>query len=77
MTKSVLNSNNLLRNIFLILWLIIYKNEDFNGVQTISRILLHPTSLPGKFGIGELGSDAINFVNFWVIVDKNCGKCSL
>ena len=27
-------------------------------------ILLHPTSLPGKFGIGELGSEAINFVNF-------------
>lgn len=27
-------------------------------------ILLHPTSLPGKYGIGELGSEAINFVNF-------------
>ena len=27
-------------------------------------ILLHPNSLPGKFGIGELGSEAINFVNF-------------
>ncbi len=27
-------------------------------------ILLHPTSLPGKFGIGDLGSEAYNFVNF-------------
>jgi len=27
-------------------------------------ILLHPTSLPGKYGIGELGSEAINFINF-------------
>lgn len=27
-------------------------------------VLLHPTSLPGKFGIGELGSEAYNFINF-------------
>lgn len=27
-------------------------------------ILLHPTSLPGKFGIGELGSEIYNFINF-------------
>ncbi len=27
-------------------------------------ILLHPTSLPGKFGIGDLGYEAFNFVNF-------------
>ena len=27
-------------------------------------ILLHPTSLPGKFGIGDLGSDAFRFVDF-------------
>lgn len=27
-------------------------------------ILLHPTSLPGKYGIGELGTEAINFINF-------------
>ncbi len=27
-------------------------------------ILLHPTSLPGKFGIGDLGYEAYNFVNF-------------
>ena len=27
-------------------------------------ILLHPTSLPGKHGIGDLGNEAYNFVNF-------------
>ncbi len=27
-------------------------------------VLLHPTSLPGKFGIGDLGHEAYNFVNF-------------
>ncbi len=27
-------------------------------------ILLHPTSLPGRFGIGDMGSEAYNFVNF-------------
>ncbi len=29
-----------------------------------SGILLHPTSLPGRFGIGDLGSEAYRFVNF-------------
>lgn len=29
-----------------------------------SGILLHPTSLPGKFGIGELGAEARAFVDF-------------
>lgn len=27
-------------------------------------ILLHPTSLPGKFGIGDLGKDAFKFIDF-------------
>ncbi len=27
-------------------------------------ILLHPTSLPGDYGIGELGSEAIKFIDF-------------
>lgn len=31
-----------------------------------SGILLHPTSLPSKFGIGELGSEAYDFVDFLV-----------
>ena len=29
-----------------------------------SGILLHPTSLPGKFGIGELGDEAYRFADF-------------
>jgi 4-alpha-glucanotransferase len=29
-----------------------------------SGILLHPTSLPGKFGIGDLGDEAYRFVDF-------------
>jgi 4-alpha-glucanotransferase len=32
--------------------------------QRASGILLHPTSLPGKFGIGDLGRDAYAFVDF-------------
>ncbi len=31
-----------------------------------SGILLHPTSLPGEFGIGELGQEARNFLDFLV-----------
>ncbi|MBI3951949.1 MAG: 4-alpha-glucanotransferase [Acidobacteria bacterium] len=31
-----------------------------------SGILLHPTSLPGRFGIGELGAEAYRFVDFLV-----------
>lgn len=27
-------------------------------------VLLHPTSLPGKFGIGDLGKEAYNFIDF-------------
>ena len=29
-----------------------------------SGILLHPTSLPGKYGIGKLGQDAKKFIDF-------------
>ncbi len=31
-----------------------------------SGILLHPTSLPGAYGIGELGDEAFNFVDYLV-----------
>lgn len=31
-----------------------------------SGILLHPTSLPGRFGIGDLGDEAYRFANFLV-----------
>jgi 4-alpha-glucanotransferase len=29
-----------------------------------SGILLHPTSLPGRFGIGDLGDEALRFIDF-------------
>lgn len=29
-----------------------------------SGILLHPTSLPGRFGIGDMGSEAFKFIDF-------------
>lgn len=29
-----------------------------------SGVLLHPTSLPGEYGVGELGSEALGFVEF-------------
>jgi len=32
--------------------------------ERAAGILLHPTSLPGRFGIGDLGKEAYNFVNF-------------
>jgi 4-alpha-glucanotransferase len=28
-----------------------------------SGILLHPTSLPGRFGIGDLGDEAFRFID--------------
>lgn len=32
--------------------------------RRLSGILVHPTSLPGKFGIGDLGPEAYQFVDF-------------
>jgi 4-alpha-glucanotransferase len=34
--------------------------------ERASGVLLHPTSLPGPYGIGELGSEAVAFVDFLV-----------
>src|SRR5438128_4565266 len=31
-----------------------------------SGILLHPTSLPGRFGVGDLGAEAYRFADFLV-----------
>ena len=33
-------------------------------IQRASGILLHPTSLPGKYSIGDFGEEAYNFVDF-------------
>ena len=29
-----------------------------------SGLLLHPTSLPGRYGIGDLGPEALRFLDF-------------
>jgi 4-alpha-glucanotransferase len=29
-----------------------------------SGVLLHPTSLPGRFGVGDLGAEAYRFVDW-------------
>jgi 4-alpha-glucanotransferase len=34
--------------------------------QRTSGLLCHPTSLPGRYGIGELGASAYQFVDFLV-----------
>ena len=33
-------------------------------LQRSSGILLHPTSLPSPYGIGDLGKEARNFIDF-------------
>ncbi len=33
-------------------------------IERSSGILLHPTSLPGKYGIGTLGKEALQFIDF-------------
>jgi 4-alpha-glucanotransferase len=33
-------------------------------IERSAGVLLHPTSLPGKFGIGDLGPDAFKFIDF-------------
>jgi 4-alpha-glucanotransferase len=39
--------------------------------QRSSGILLHPTSLPGEFGIGELGPEARQFLDFLVAAGQS------
>lgn len=38
--------------------------KKYEVPSRISGILLHPTSLPSKYGIGDLGKDAYQFVDF-------------
>lgn len=40
------------------------QKRQFRLTSRSSGVLLHPTSLPGRFGIGDLGSQAYEFVNF-------------
>src|ERR1700733_728678 len=34
------------------------------GTTRVSGVLLHPTSLPGRFGIGDLGQEAYRLIDF-------------
>ncbi len=40
------------------------KQLDFLKKKRLSGILMHPTSLPGPYGIGDLGPEAYHFVDF-------------
>ena len=40
------------------------KTGSFLNHERASGILLHLTSLPGRFGIGDIGPDAYRFVDF-------------
>jgi len=40
--------------------------------QRSSGLLLHPTSLPGRYGIGDLGASAYQFVDFLVASGQQC-----
>ncbi|HTL88306.1 MAG TPA: 4-alpha-glucanotransferase, partial [Leptolyngbya sp.] len=34
------------------------------SLKRSSGVLLHPTSFPGRFGVGELGAEAHRFIEF-------------
>ena len=42
-----------------------------------SGILLHPTSLPGRFGIGDLGPARMNSWIFWLRSGSGGGRSCL
>src|SRR5678809_919739 len=39
--------------------------------KRLSGVLLHPTSFPGPYGIGDLGSEAYKFVDFLVTAGQS------
>ena len=40
------------------------QKKHTNRLQGVSGILLHPTSLPSPYGIGDLGDEAYRFADF-------------
>jgi 4-alpha-glucanotransferase len=48
------------------MWEITKGAEKIVERERVSGILLHPTSLPGRYGIGELGTEARQFLDFLV-----------
>ena len=43
-----------------------------NFIERSSGILLHPTSLPGKYGMGDIGPGAYKWVDTLVAAKQNC-----
>ena len=41
------------------------------AIPRSSGVLLHPSSLPGRFGIGELGAEAFAFVDFLAAAEQS------
>ena len=39
-------------------------NQVDQGPKRFAGILLHPTSFPGPYGIGDLGKGAYDFIDF-------------
>ena len=39
--------------------------------KRLSGVLLHPTSLPGSYGIGDLGPEAYKFVDFLIAAGQS------
>src|SRR6187431_1244069 len=42
-----------------------------NPVQRTSGVLLHPTSFPGPYAIGDLGPEAYKFIDFLVAAGQS------
>ncbi|GAX75690.1 hypothetical protein CEUSTIGMA_g3133.t1 [Chlamydomonas eustigma] len=42
-----------------------------NAIKRRAGIILHPTSLPGPYGVGELGGEARLFVD-WLVTAGDC-----
>ena len=40
-------------------------------ISRLSGVLLHPTSFPGRYGIGDLGPEAYRFVDFLVAAGQS------
>lgn len=49
--------------------------EDGRKRPRYSGILLHSTSLPGRYGIGDLGRDAWKFIDFLDEADQSVWQC--
>ena len=47
------------------------KDNPVNLLKRASGILLHPTSLPGPYGIGDLGPEAHKFIDFLVAAKQS------